>query len=109
MGNENVTMQNLEVFSVDVENNVLLIKGSVPGHVNNTVLISISLKEGIEKELKIKKAISDAEAKHSDANKEIEIKEEIVESGSEQLEEASADIEAVKEEAKKENNGKEKK
>ena len=30
-GNKNVTVQNLKVVKVDVENNLLLIKGSVPG------------------------------------------------------------------------------
>ena len=31
MGNKQITVQNLEVVRVDVENNLLLIKGSVPG------------------------------------------------------------------------------
>ncbi|KRM93156.1 50S ribosomal protein L3 [Lentilactobacillus senioris] len=31
MGNKTVTIQNLEVVSTDVENNVILIKGNVPG------------------------------------------------------------------------------
>jgi large subunit ribosomal protein L3 len=31
MGNVQVTVRNLEVVRVDVENNLLLIKGAVPG------------------------------------------------------------------------------
>ncbi|HHX56348.1 MAG TPA: 50S ribosomal protein L3 [Clostridiales bacterium] len=31
MGNEKVTIQNLEIVKVDVENNLILVKGSVPG------------------------------------------------------------------------------
>ena len=31
MGNKQVTVQNLEVVRVDVENNIILVKGSVPG------------------------------------------------------------------------------
>jgi len=38
MGNKNATIQNLKVLKVDIENNVLVVKGSVPGH-NNSVLI----------------------------------------------------------------------
>ena len=31
MGNERVTIQNLEIVRVDAENNLILVKGSVPG------------------------------------------------------------------------------
>ena len=31
MGNEKVTVQNLEIVRVDVDNNLLLIKGAIPG------------------------------------------------------------------------------
>ena len=31
MGNKKITVQNLEVVRVDAENNLLLVKGSVPG------------------------------------------------------------------------------
>jgi large subunit ribosomal protein L3 len=31
MGAEQVTVQNLEVVRIDVENNVILVKGAVPG------------------------------------------------------------------------------
>lgn len=40
MGGEQVTTKNLEVIEVDKENNILLIKGAVPGARNGLVLIS---------------------------------------------------------------------
>ncbi len=44
MGVERVTIQNLEVVSVDVENNVILIKGNVPGAKGSLVMIRSSVK-----------------------------------------------------------------
>lgn len=44
MGGERVTVQNLEVVRVDVEKNVLLIKGSVPGPKNSYVTIRSAVK-----------------------------------------------------------------
>ena len=43
-GNKNVTVQNLKVVKVDVENNLLLIKGSVPGAKNSLVVVKESVK-----------------------------------------------------------------
>ena len=39
MGNEKVTVQNLEVVKVDAENNLIAIKGAIPGPKNGTVTI----------------------------------------------------------------------
>ncbi|OGX16792.1 MAG: 50S ribosomal protein L3 [Omnitrophica WOR_2 bacterium RBG_13_44_8b] len=39
MGAERVTLQNLRVVKVNTENNLLLIKGAVPGHKNSYVMI----------------------------------------------------------------------
>ena len=44
MGSEQVTIQNLEVVQVDLENNVILIKGNVPGAKNSFVVIKTSVK-----------------------------------------------------------------
>jgi len=44
MGAETVTIQNLEIVSVDLENNVLLVKGNVPGNKNSFVIIKSSIK-----------------------------------------------------------------
>ena len=44
MGNKRVTVQNLEVVSVDAEKHLLLVKGSVPGAKNGLVLIQRAAK-----------------------------------------------------------------
>ena len=44
MGHVQVTIQNLEVVKVDLENNVILIKGSVPGPKNSLVLVRTAVK-----------------------------------------------------------------
>ncbi len=46
MGNVATTVQNLEVVSVDMDNNVILIKGNVPGPKNSLVIIRTSVKKG---------------------------------------------------------------
>ena len=46
MGSEATTIQNLEVVSVDLENNVILVKGNVPGPKKSLVLIKTSVKKG---------------------------------------------------------------
>lgn len=38
-GGKNISVKNLKVFKVDVENNYLLIKGAIPGHIKNYVFI----------------------------------------------------------------------
>lgn len=44
MGNERCTVQNLEVVRVDVERNLLLIKGALPGSVGGDVLVRPAVK-----------------------------------------------------------------
>ncbi|WP_432667314.1 50S ribosomal protein L3 [Wukongibacter baidiensis] len=44
MGNETVTVQNLEVVKVDSERNVLLVKGAVPGPRNGIITIKEAVK-----------------------------------------------------------------
>lgn len=46
MGDETKTIQNLEVLAVDTENNVLIVKGAVPGARNGLVFISAAVKQG---------------------------------------------------------------
>ncbi len=46
MGNVATTVQNLEVVAVDLENNVILIKGNVPGPKKSLVMIKTSVKKG---------------------------------------------------------------
>ncbi len=44
MGNEQVTVQRLKVVRVDIDQNLLLIKGAIPGSRNNVVIIKDSIK-----------------------------------------------------------------
>ena len=44
MGNERVTVQSLEIVRVDVERNLLLIKGAVPGATNGDVIVKPAVK-----------------------------------------------------------------
>lgn len=45
LGNEKVTVQRLQVVRVDSAENLLMIKGAIPGHKNNIVLIKQSVKQ----------------------------------------------------------------
>ncbi|MFI0434200.1 MAG: 50S ribosomal protein L3 [Parachlamydiaceae bacterium] len=49
MGNERVTVQNLQVVKVDVENNVILVKGQVPGPRNGLVYLTQAKKKMTKK------------------------------------------------------------
>ena len=44
MGNERVTVQSLDIVRVDVERNLLLIKGAVPGATNGDVIVKPAVK-----------------------------------------------------------------
>ena len=51
MGSEVVTVQNLEVVTIDLENNIILVKGNVPGPKKSLVIIKSAIKnEGVVKE-----------------------------------------------------------
>ncbi len=45
MGAHRVTVQNLEVVKVDAQNNLLLVKGAVPGYKNNYLIIKTAKKK----------------------------------------------------------------
>ncbi|MDD5196494.1 MAG: 50S ribosomal protein L3 [Candidatus Omnitrophica bacterium] len=45
MGAKQVTTQNLKVMKIDVENNILLVKGAVPGYKNSYVVIRKAMKK----------------------------------------------------------------
>ena len=45
MGNVQRTVQNLEIVSVDTENNVILVKGNVPGPKKSFVMIHTAVKK----------------------------------------------------------------
>ncbi|MDD5496465.1 MAG: 50S ribosomal protein L3 [Candidatus Omnitrophica bacterium] len=45
MGCDNITIQNLEVLKVDKDNNLIAVKGSIPGHKNSFLVIKESKKQ----------------------------------------------------------------
>jgi len=45
MGNKKVTVQNLQVIKLDKENNLLVVKGAVPGHRNSKLIIKKAKKK----------------------------------------------------------------
>ncbi len=44
MGNKKVTIQNLEIVKVDAENNLILVKGAIPGPKKSLVTIKETVK-----------------------------------------------------------------
>ena len=46
MGAERVTVQNLEIVKIDAENDIILVKGSVPGPKKSLVMIKETVKSG---------------------------------------------------------------
>ena len=44
LGDERVTIQGLEVVSIDAERNVLVVKGAVPGSIGGDVIVRPSVK-----------------------------------------------------------------
>jgi len=55
MGNKLRTMQNIEILKSDVENNLLYLKGSIPGSKNTEVLVKKAVKNIQKLTLKDKK------------------------------------------------------
>jgi len=45
LGNSKVTVQNIKLVKVDLENNLLLVKGAVPGAKNGLLTIKAALKK----------------------------------------------------------------
>ena len=46
MGHVRVTVQNLEIVRVDTENNLILVKGAVPGPKKSLVMLKNTVKAG---------------------------------------------------------------
>lgn len=94
MGTDRVTVANLEIVSVDVENNILFIAGALPGAINGLITI-----KG-QGELKVNQAPAKTEEKN-----EQEVKEEVKEEAEKEIKEEKKeekDEKEVKNEEKKE-------
>jgi large subunit ribosomal protein L3 len=49
MGAQKVTVQNLKIIKVDLENDLLLVEGGVPGHKNGYLVVTKALKKKSKK------------------------------------------------------------
>ena len=45
LGNKKVTIQNLKILNIDVENNLIILKGAVPGHKGSIIKIVDAVKK----------------------------------------------------------------
>jgi large subunit ribosomal protein L3 len=96
MGDDKVTVQNIEIIDLDLENNLILVKGSIPGARNSKVILKSAKKKDSDfsslQELK--------KTEESGEDREPEQKEEDSEKNNPEEIEAKADSENL--EAKKE-------
>ncbi len=100
MGHTQVTMQNLEVVAIDLENNVILIKGSIPGPNKSFVVVKSAVK--VEKKNDAIELVDVAAEQKAKAAAEAEAKA-AAEAAKAEAEAAKAAAEAAKaEEAKAE-------
>ncbi len=61
MGNETVTIQNLEIIKVDTENSLILVKGNVPGPNKGLVFVKSAIKNLNKREVETLKSYSQKE------------------------------------------------
>lgn len=99
MGNDRVTVKNLEIVSLDEENGLIVVKGAVPGFRNGLLLIKISSDVDISarKELAKEKA---KEAKEKPKKEEGKAQEEGAEEKVEEKTEEKAETKVDKKEKK---------
>ncbi len=112
MGGEQVTVQNLEIIDIDLANNVILVKGNVPGPKNSLVFIKSSIKhEGqvnqaldlIEYTVEtpiIEESVEEAKEETTEEAVEKAVEEVVEEVAEEAAKEESTDEENTKEEEK---------
>ncbi len=98
MGNKRVTVQNVKVLQVDIENNLLIVKGQVPGVEGGFVSVNNSVKKGNQD--KVWKLYEEPKVEEV-----VEVKEEVQETSKEDLkqEHVKTKVEEQKEEAPVEN------
>ena len=89
MGNERVTIQNLEVIAIDLENNAILVKGNIPGPKKSFVMIRTAVKHKDESNTPLE-LITYEEVKEENVT---EVVEEVVEETAEPVEEVTEEKE----------------
>jgi large subunit ribosomal protein L3 len=70
LGAERITTQNLEVVGIDLEDNLILVRGSVPGNKNGWVLISDAVKKPLHKDVPKPAGLKQAAVKQEEAQAE---------------------------------------
>ena len=95
MGHEQVTIQNLEIVQIDINNNVILVKGNVPGPKNSLVLVKTSVKhpDVVNTPVELITYVTDEPAEE----KTEEVVEEVVEETTEETNEEPSQDETVSE------------
>ena len=86
MGHELVTVQNLEIVKIDLENNIILIKGNVPGPKKSLVVIKTAVKNPDKINEKVDLVFYEVETDSKEENTE-EVKEEVAIENAESSEE----------------------
>ena len=108
MGDKNTTVQNLEIEKIDLDENVLLVKGAVPGSIGSFVKVTPSIKDGAKLSLEpiVEEAVDAANETEEVVENVAEVatpeapKEESQNTEEKETLDADADTEVVKEETK---------
>ena len=108
MGDRNTTVQNLEIERIDMDENVLLVKGAVPGSIGSFVKVTPSIKDGAK--LSLEPIVEEATDTATETEEVVENitevatsetpKEESQNTEAKETVDADADTEVVKEETK---------
>ena len=108
MGDRNTTVQNLEIEKIDIDENVLLVKGAVPGSIGSFVKVTPSIKDGAK--LSLEPIIEEASDTATETEEVVENitevatpeapKEESQNTEAKETVDADADTEDIKEETK---------
>ena len=113
MGGDQVTIKNLEVIDVDLEKNLLYVKGAVPGSRNSLLMIQadgeliLKDKNEVKTETKVEETVTTESDPKTEEAVVTEVKVEVVEPetalvAEEKIEAPEVKVEEKKEEAKKE-------
>ena len=108
MGDKNTTVQNLEIEKIDLDENVLLVKGAVPGSIGSFVKVTPSIKDGAKLSLEpiVEEAVDAANETEEVVENVAEVatpeapKEENQNTEAKETVDADAGTEVVKEETK---------
>ena len=81
MGDERISVQNMEVIKVDAESNTLVLKGSVPGFEGGYLIVKTALRRGKKNPWKVKNAQQESTKASSETSPKEESKKEASQEG----------------------------